>query len=320
MRPVSFGGTVLTLLGGLTLFGLSGCGGDGDDGPTDPIPTSTVRVELTDAPGNLASAWVDISQIVLRGTGGQTLLRDAPNGQLFDLAALDGQTVEIADKGGVVNGTYGQIRFVIDQAVIKTEAGEVFTRNGATDPDGAPRTGELTCDTCNIAPQGLPAFIGGDGIVLEGEETVTLVLDFDAFRSFTRTAEGWNMEPVASVAVKSEAVTVSGTVELPPMTPVPSSCGGTSTIEAFMPLLVDADNDRASWTGRVGSDGTYEIDFVPPGNYEVTNVESVEFEDEVLTVSASSSATTGVLQIEPGQDANLDFTISGASCDPLSGG
>lgn len=316
MLRILFARPVLAPLTALTLFGLVACGGGDDDGPTDPISTSTVRVELTDAPGNLAAAWVEIPQIALTGTGGQTLLRDAAQGNLFDLAQLDGVTVEVANKGGIIPGTYGQLRLVIDRAEIETTSGDVFTRNGGR-PTGPAPVGELTCDTCNRAPQGIPAFIGGGGLTLEGGETVTLVLDFDAFRSFTRTEAGWDMTPVASVAVKSEAATVSGTVEVGELAPVPGSCGGRSTVESFRPLLIDRDNSRATWAGRAGADGSYEVEFVPPGNYEVTHVQSIEFDNERLTLSANSTSTTGVIQVEPGQQVNVDYQITGGSCDPL---
>lgn len=321
MRRISFETAALATLAGLTLFGLTGCGGS-DGPPAPPIETATVRVELTDAPGNLASAWIDLSQVVLMGSGGQTLLRDVPSAQatLYNLADLDGETVQIANKGGVVPGTYGQLRFVVRQAVIKTESGEVYTRMGAEDPDGAPRTGELTCLICNRAPQGLPAFFGGEGLTIEGDETVTVVLDFDAFRSFELTGEGWDMDPVASSAVKSQSGTVTGSVSIGELTPVPESCGGEATITSFTPVLVDADNDEATWAGRADAQGNYEIDYVPAGTYQIDYVSSYEFADEVLTVAnASSTSASGMITVEAGATTNLDFDISDASCGPVEG-
>lgn len=312
MRRHSFERTVFAALVGITAFGLAACGGD--DGPTDPLSTSTVRLELTDAPGDLDGAYIAIPQVLLVGTGGNTLIQDDNRPELISLLDLDGTTRELSETSGILPGTYGQLRIAIREALIKTQSGEVYSRFGAEDPEGAPRTGDLTCLICNQTPEGLPVFLGGEGLVLEGGDTVTIVIDFDAFRSFERSGDEWDMDPTMGGAVKGRTGTVSGTVEIPSMTPVPGSCGGRSTLEAFTPVLVDPDNSLASWSGRVQPDGTFEIDLVPAGNYEIDFVRTVEFENETLTLTASSSPF-GSLTVEEGETTTLDYSISGGNCE-----
>lgn len=321
MRRHSFEATVFASLLGLTLFGLAACGVDDGNGTTEPS-TATVRLELTDAPANLQSVWVDIPQVLLIGTGGNTLLRDAAQPELFSLLDLDGTTALLGERFGILPGTYGRVHLALQQAVLKTESGEVYTRFGAQDPGGDPKTGDLTCSICNLSPAGIPVFIGGDGLVLEDGDTKTVVIDFDAFRSFEETADGWDMDPVLAGVVKEEAGSVAGTVEFPtgPGIPFPSSCDGVATVDAFTPVLIDADNSEASWSGRTDAQGDYEIDLVAPGSYEISYVNTIELQDSVLTVQASSSPSVGNLTVETGQTTSLNYEISGGGCEPIEDG
>jgi hypothetical protein len=314
--------TVLASLVGLTLFGMAACGGDdGNGGGTGPPATATVRLELTDAPGDLETVWIDISQALLVGTGGNSLIRDASQPELFALHELDGTTAVLDERSGILPGTYGQLRIALRQVVIKTQAGEVYTRFAAQDPDGDPKTGDLTCVICNQTPEGLPVFIGGNGLALEAGDTKTIVIDFDAFRSFDRTEDGWDMDPAMGGVVKEDAGTVAGSVSPPgQLDPFPSTCGGNSTLEAFTPVLIDTDNQQATWSGRVDSEGNYEIDLVPPGDYEVSHVSTIEYEDEVLNVTASASPSVGNLTVETGQTTSLNFEITGGGCEAIESG
>ncbi|HSR42339.1 MAG TPA: DUF4382 domain-containing protein [Longimicrobiales bacterium] len=314
MRRHSFEGTVLVALTGLMAFALAACGGGDDDGPTEPLQTGTVRVALTDAPGNLVRAEIDIAQIVLRGTGGATVLRDQSQPERFDLVQLDGVTVPLGEVRGIPVGTYGQLGLFLRQALIETESGEIYSRSGAH-PDP---TGDLVCTICSLAPEGIPAYIGGEGLVLEDGETETIILDFDAFRSFSPESEtgDWELDPAVSAAVEGLTGTVSGTVEIPQLNPVPGSCGGRSTIELFTPVLVDADNPDATWAGRTRPDGSYEIDLVPPGNYEISYVSTYELGDQVLTLQADPNRIGG-LPVEVGQTTSLGFALSSGSCETV---
>jgi uncharacterized protein DUF4382 len=133
------------------LFALSSCGGDGD-GSTSPDGDGSVTLQLTDAPGDLAHAWVELSQIYLVGEaegedGGGVVLMEGSSG-LIDLLTLASTTAALVRDVAVPAGRYSQLRLVVEQAIIETEDGRVFATTGAEHPDGTTATDRLQCPSC----------------------------------------------------------------------------------------------------------------------------------------------------------------------------
>ncbi|HET6361773.1 MAG TPA: DUF4382 domain-containing protein [Gemmatimonadota bacterium] len=155
-----------------------------------PDPTS-VTVLLTDAPGDIAHAWVDIAEIYLQGgegdedgAGGRVILFNGPTGPI-DLLELIDSAQEIAGDVVVPAGRYGQLRVVLDGAAIMLESGEIFATDGFEPPGEGPIAGELMCPSCSTS--GFKVVLQGRELDLVDPEEL-LVLDFDAGESFVREA------------------------------------------------------------------------------------------------------------------------------------
>src|SRR5690349_10356492 len=99
-RFVSFIALALLALGTLT-----SCGDSTSSG------TTKVSLLLTDAPGDVKSAVVTISEIDLQGTGGSQVLLNTP--VTVDLLTLAGSTAQLVKDAVVPSGRYAQMRFVI---------------------------------------------------------------------------------------------------------------------------------------------------------------------------------------------------------------
>src|SRR6185503_15979159 len=143
----------------------------------------------TDAPGDVDSVWVEISEIYLQGSGRTTLLseEDAEGLGLIELTRLAGTTLELASDVTIDAGHYGQLRFVVEGAVLETEGGAVYTFNAAH-PHGVAATGPLTCPSCTTS--GLKVLLPGEVGNFEGGSSNIVLLDFDVSQSFGHEAGG----------------------------------------------------------------------------------------------------------------------------------
>lgn len=292
-----------------------------DDGPTG-TQESTLSVQLTDGDGTVEAVWVDVTELRVvgqseAGAGGVTLLSDADdddpsNDDASDLIRLSPESVETLVQEAVLpSGTYGQIRMVIGGAVLETEDGEVFTRGGATHPDGLAATGELVCPSCSqtgikiVPPQG--------ALRLDAEARV-LVLDFDVYQSFEAGSSGqWVMSPVILASELELSGTIAGQVDASAVD-LPIACGGEDrTVEDFVPQAESvADGDLK--TGTVASDGSYEIRFVQAGDWDMT-FGDVELDGETLVFTlAEGSPDPATVTVEEGQVATADYVLESVAC------
>jgi hypothetical protein len=172
---------------------------DDSGGPMGGDPTM-VTVLLTDAPGDVVRAWVDIGQIYLQGSqededaGGRVILFTGPTGPL-DLFELIDDPAEL-DTVVIPAGRYGQLRVVLEGAAIELENGAVFATDGFDPPVAPPVTGELVCPSCNSS--GFKVLLQGRELDLLDPEEL-LVLDFDTGDSFAQEAGmsgRWIVTPV----------------------------------------------------------------------------------------------------------------------------
>jgi hypothetical protein len=174
---------------------------DDAGGPAGAGDPTSVTVLLTDAPGDVVHAWVDIEEVYLQGgdgeegdAGGRVTLFAGPSGPL-DLMELIDDVEELASVV-IPSGRYGQLRVVLEGAAIELENGEVYATDGF-DPSGIlPVTGELLCPSCSTS--GFKVLLQGRDLdLLDAEEL--LVLDFDAGESFAKEAGNsgrWIVTPV----------------------------------------------------------------------------------------------------------------------------
>lgn len=171
--------------------------------------TTALTVLLTDAPGDVTTAVVTISQVYLQGDdgeaeaegegGGREVLMDEP--VTVDLMTLQEDFATLVEGYEVASGSWGQLRFVITGGYIEVE-GETAEESQifATSPDyeglpeGAEVDGDLQCPSCGQS--GLKVIFAGP-LVLEGPEE-QVVVDFDVSESYGKLAGGsgmWVMSP-----------------------------------------------------------------------------------------------------------------------------
>lgn len=330
--------TTLTAVVALAFFGLSAC--DGLSSPDDGTPRLSVL--LTDAPGDVQAAWVQITEIRLQGeTDGEATFPVSEGNQWHNLVALanDGNgeqlTAELIQSEEIPPGTYGQLRLMIGSAVLQAETSSpagpapsvpsVFVM-GSPDweviegLDGTEESGRLMCPGC---PQtGIKVNLPDGSLTLESGET-GLLLDFDVAQSFGRQAGAsgmWVMRPVitsSTLAVGSVEGTVSvdtaGTGHI-------QACGGNDAddVAAFVPT---ATNDGTTKTATVSADGEYSFSFLSPGEWAMGFEEEVTFDGEKLVFeSADVNVSSTPVTVEEGTTTTVDYTVADTvACVSTSG-
>ena len=190
-----------TLLATLVVAPLAACSDS-----TAPEP-GRISLLLTDAPGDIRTAVVTISQIYLQGNGdeeappqsGRVVLRE--DDVTVDLLTLADQTMSLVDDVEVPGGRYAQLRFVITGGYIEVEQADGSTRIYASSPtyDGLPEGAQVhgTLIMPSLAQSGLKVSFPG-GFDVDGD-LQTLLIDFDVAQSFGQQAGSsgsWVMHPV----------------------------------------------------------------------------------------------------------------------------
>lgn len=158
-----------------------------DAGSTGPAgETASVTVLLTDDPGDLVHAWVDVREVYLQGgdAEGRLVLFEGPTGPIDLLTLVDEFRALTADIE-IPAGSYGQLRMVIDGAAVVTEAGETFATEGFAAPGVGAVDGELACPSCDAT--GIKVLLRGRDLDLV-DDPETLILDFEVDESFVRPA------------------------------------------------------------------------------------------------------------------------------------
>jgi hypothetical protein len=134
--------------------------------PTPGPPTGTIKVLVTDAPGDVSEVNVTVSEVEVHKAGG-----DGESGEwitlpiqeeTFDLIALQDITMLLAEGNEVEAGKYTQLRMTVFEVIVKTEDGP---------EDGYQAT----------VPSDKLKFVRP--FTLEGGDTITLITDFDAAKS-----------------------------------------------------------------------------------------------------------------------------------------
>ena len=135
----------LTALVGALIIVLVGC-----SDATGPSAGARIEVLLTDAPGDyLEEAWICVAAVYLQGGDDEgdprtVLWEKDTDDQCFDLLQLQGVSVSLTGGlGDVPEGTYHQLRIVVESASVKLAAqytvsgGEEASTMELTVPSGA---------------------------------------------------------------------------------------------------------------------------------------------------------------------------------------
>ncbi|MEX2181609.1 MAG: DUF4382 domain-containing protein [Gemmatimonadaceae bacterium] len=191
----------------MSVVGFASC-----DSPT-ALRTGELTLLLTDAPGDVVTAVVTIDQIYLQPSedsdAGRIILRD--DDVTTNLLTLVDDTQGLIAGFTIPVGTYTQLRFVISGAYIEVEqegGSKLLYASSSTYaglPAGATVNGTLQMPS--FAQTGLKVTLPGDAIVINEDETVTLVIDFDVSQSFGQVAGGsgiWAMTPVLTATPPTE--------------------------------------------------------------------------------------------------------------------
>lgn len=310
----------LRALSALALAGTLALGACSDGTPTAGGEQSTLSVQLTDAPtGELKNAWVEITEIYLQGSEGRVTLLDESTG-LVELLGLAGTTRELISDKEVPPGTYNQLRLVVGAAAVETEGGEVFSKDGAAGELGLTATGTLICPSC--AQTGIKVNLPEGGFTVETGSQI-MVLDFDAKQSFGHQAGrsgNWVMNPVVTSSKIEASGNISGTVAVADTASIPECPVGTArSVEDFVPEARDPSTGDLVKSGTVQSDGSYEISFVAPGDYDMAFAEAITTSDST-ELSFSATVAPEQVTVQSGQESTADYTITAASCDSTSSG
>ncbi len=158
---------------------IAGC----ESSPAGPVGEARIRVLLTDFPLEaIASAEVSISRVYLTGGGqGQVDLfnnEEAPH-ELDLLDLQGGVTFDLTGEVPVPEGSYGQLRFVVEEAQLALADGFTFS-DGSSERD-------LTVPSTffRVILNGEAGEEDDSGsLALEGGETTAVLVDFDVSQSF----------------------------------------------------------------------------------------------------------------------------------------
>jgi len=293
--------TTLALLAGTLALGACEGGSTGSR-------NASVTVRLFDAPGDLATAQVQIKEIYLQGSSDA----DSLNGRIvlysgngtFDLLTLSGgRTVDLVKDVAIPAGTYSQMRFVITSATITTKTGQSFSTGAGT----------LTCPSC--AQSGLKVKLPGGSVKVTDGGNV-LGVDFDVAQSFGREAGNsgrWVMHPVVTASTFSLSGGITGTVATATGVTLPT-CGGAATdLTKFVPQATAGDVTRSGTTTAAGA---YTIPFVAPATYTMGYAAAVGFANGD-TLNLTATATPPTVTVASGATATgAAYSITAASCKP----
>lgn len=280
------------------------------DGGSTGTETPRLSIKLTDAPGDLTEAWVEIEQIYLQGDGGRIVLKDQSTG-LINLLTLKNDVADLVKDAVVPAGTYSELRFVIGDAYIKAKDGKVYAKQGTQLPAGTTASGTLNCPSC--AQTGIKVKLPGGAVTLDDEAEI-LVVDFDVSQSFGRAAGRsgqWVMRPVLHATDFTASGTIAGAVAVAQGVALPECGGAPVTVAQFVPRAIIGTDTVAS--GAVESTGAYKIRFVAPNTYTLGYAPSLTFNNG-QTVTFTAAATPASVSVSSGTTAQASYSITAATC------
>ena len=310
--------------------GLGACdGSDSNDFLSGPDGEASLTVRMTDDPGDLAAAWIRVTEIRLAGeteaegedaSGGTTLPVDDPSA-LIPLTPED--ITDLVEGEPIEAGTYGQLRLVIDGGVAESTGGEVYTFGGAEHPDGLEPDGTFKCPSCTRT--GVKVNLPDGGLEVTDGTTIVM-LDFNVSESFGHTAGRsgkFVMRPTITSSVVETSGAIEGTVVLGEGVEIPECGGAARSVVDFTPRAVLASDAETSQTATVeatndaGTEGAYSMDFLQPGDWNMEFVAEKEFEldgDGTETLAFDAEVEPSQVTVASGDVATADYTITSAEC------
>jgi len=298
---------------------LSGCESD----PAGPGDGARLSIYLTDAPGDVERAWVEIVEISVRSGDDRLTFEPAVVG-LIELTDLVDELQLLVDEEELEPGDLTEIRLVIGDGVLEAKSGEVYVLGDPDLPDDLEGTGELQCPSCQQS--GIKLKISSGGLELD-EGDFALILDFDVAQSFGHRAGNsgrWIMHPVIHAELVAaddvddnlddlEGVVVAGLIGIPEC-----PAGTARSIQDFLPTataqtLVDDEGDPIVRTGVVAPNGAFTIGGMEPDTYTLGFQEEFDYGTHVLIFDATV-VPSQVTVTEDGSVAVAAYALTSAVC------
>jgi hypothetical protein len=289
-----------------------------------------LSIQLTDAPGDVQSAWIEIEQIFVIGDGHGEVEVPATMTGLINVTDLLDQTRDLATNVPIDPDTFHELRLVLGDVVLVSKQGEVYATAGATLPPGVPNTSVQTLQCPSCAQSGLKIKVQGAVPELDEGEAAVIVLDFDVSQSFGHRAGNsgrWIMHPVVFASwIEAPLSAIRGTVAIQnnasgqPSFTVPQCPAGTArSITDFVPkataaTLKDAANAAIVRTGTVAANGTFSISPVDPDGYAMGYNEVLLGASKLVWTATVAPAN---VTVHAGSDVTgVVYTLTAASCVP----
>lgn len=305
------------------LAGALALGACDDLGTGSSSDRARVSILLTDAPAQLRTAVVTITDVYLQPSEGEDAERvylRRGNPVTTNLLELSNDVLELVDETVVPAGTYEQMRFVITGAYIEVEengASRFYATSSDYEPlpDGV-QAGELKCPSC--AQSGFKVLLNpgegdeGDGAVSLDEGEHTLLVDFDVSQSFGHQAGQsgkWILRPTLKATSVQRAATLAVSLSKAADLTLPSLNGTPITLGALRVKLTPVNGTEAKTLDLTDADGNgvYENTFryLFPGDYAVSFVvpEGVSFGFDLAALSFP-------VTLGEGQNTSLAFNLT----------
>ncbi len=290
--------TLETMLCGLTVAGLTACGGGGDGGGT-----GTMSLSITDAPvDDVNSVVVQFSGVAFKraGAASETVQNLTPSPRQLDLLEYqEGRAALLLDNVVLPAGDYEWIRLIVDN------------QSGVRDSYVMLETGE----ECELrVPSGAESGLKlNRGFTLPADGSAALTIDFDLRKSLhappgqqnpgSACTQGYLLRPTLRVVDDANVGAIGGTVDAALLTEgclpkvyvfsgtgiTPDDLEETGATPDEDPLIVaTVDNDNGSSTVY-----SYRAAFLTPGPYTVafTCGDDDPTNDDVLTFVGTQNVT-----------------------------
>ena len=298
----------------LALAGLA-LGACGDNtGPGDG--EGRLTIQLTDAPGDMADAFISIDRITLIGATedaeGETLEFDLDGSEYINLLDLSGgEFLDLVEGEDVPAGQYSELRIYLNDAYVVLADGRVFATNGADLPAGVEADGELKCPSCSQS--GYKVKFMDAGLEVDEDDETVVRIDFDVGQSFGHEAGQagkWIMHPVLRATTNNFA-RASGAIAAGTGTTFPLACG--SEQFGLDNLRVPVTLGGETYTGLVTAGTLRFSTLVPGGTYTFpTQFTQTLTNGWVVTVNLTASPTSVSIS-QWGQAELVSFTVT-ATC------
>lgn len=311
----------------LALLAPAAFAGCSDDG-VSAADRSAMSVLLTDAPGDVASAWLRIDEIWLQGGNGgagREVLLDTPTDWIL-ISDLVGTTLQIVEEVPVSEGVYGQMRLRVAEAALESADGSLFSTSDDLPLAFAGRApdGPLHCPSCSQS--GFKVNLPG-GALHAGGGTSIVILDFDVNQSFGHEAGAsgrWVMHPVMHASEIGLSGSVAGTVSMAGGLAFPTCGDAVRSLEDFVPLFEpSAGGDARSGSVTVNDpadlQGTYSALFLVPGAYDPGYQASVELGNGDTILFEATAAPPGPVSVASDAESTVDYTVTRFDCEPAGG-